>query len=409
MALADNPQPQNARVFIRGNPNNPGDEVPRQFLEVLAGENRQPFMRGSGRLELAQAIASRDNPLTARVIVNRVWQHHFGEGLVSTPDDFGLRSDAPSHPQLLDYLAARFMEQGWSLKNLHRLIMLSRVCRQVSDDNLRSASIDPENRLLSKMNRRRLDFEAMRDTLLFVGDNLDQTIGGRAVELAPQPRPELGGGFMAPTAEKPPSIRRAIYGFIDRQNLPGLLRAFDFADPDTSTGRRFTTTVPQQALFFLNNKFVLQQACRLAARADVEKFDSTTERIQFLYQQVYQRRPSAGELEVALRFLTVEQSAAAPPDENLAVDTAVPENARPLRLWERFAHVLLMSDELMLSIELEYRLQPGVGLLFCAKQNSKRITQRPKDAKISGHSQFISGESVINSCLVFHKNGMKEH
>ena len=346
MALADNSQPQNARVFIRGNPNNPGDEVPRQFLEVLAGENRQPFTRGSGRLELAQAIASRDNPLTARVIVNRVWQHHFGEGLVSTPDDFGLRSDAPSHPGLLDYLATRFMEEGWSLKNLHRQIMLSRVYRRASDDHLRSAEIDPENRLLSKMNRRRLDFEAMRDTLLAVGGNLDQTIGGRAVELAPQPRPELGGGFMAPIAEKPSTSRRAIYGFIDRQNLPGLLRVFDFADPDTSTGRRFTTTVPQQALLFFNNKFVMQQACRLAALADSPELDSTAKKIGFLYQQAYQREPTPAELDAAHRFLLAGQSAGVPPDENVAA-SPVPDDRRPLRPLERFAHVLLMSDELM--------------------------------------------------------------
>jgi len=343
MALHDNPQPHNARVFIRGNPNNPGAEVPRQFLEVLAGESRQPFTRGSGRLELARAIASRDNALTARVIVNRVWLHHFGEGLVTTPDDFGLRSDAPSHPQLLDYLAARFMDEGWSLKKLHRWLMLSRVYRQTSDDKMRSEAADSENRLLSRMNRRRLDFESMRDTLLFVAGNLDRTVGGRAVELTPQPRVAFGGT----PGDQPPSHRRAIYGFIDRQNLPGLLRAFDFADPDTITGRRYATAVPQQALFFFNSPFVMQQACSLAARADFQQLDATAKQVQYLYQQVFQRDPTAGEVELASRFMAAELSAAASPAEDSATSSLVPDSLRPLRPWERFAHVLLMSDELM--------------------------------------------------------------
>ena len=183
MALVDSPQPKNSRVFIRGNPNRLGEEAPRQFLAILAGDKRQPFTHGSGRLELARAIASRENPLTARVMVNRVWLHHFGAGLVTTPDDFGLRSDPPSHPELLDYLAWRFMQDGWSLKKLHRLLMLSSVYQQKSDDNLRHEKLDPDNRLLAKMNRRRLDFESMRDTLLFVAGNLDHSFGGRPVDL----------------------------------------------------------------------------------------------------------------------------------------------------------------------------------------------------------------------------------
>ena len=135
MALVDRPNPYNVQVFIRGNSDNRGPEVPRQFLEILAGPDRKPFHEGSGRLELAEAIASKDNPLTARVFVNRVWLHHFGAALVSTPSDFGLRSDPPTHPELLDYLAARFMADGWSVKKLHRLIMLSAAYRQSSEDN----------------------------------------------------------------------------------------------------------------------------------------------------------------------------------------------------------------------------------------------------------------------------------
>src|SRR5262249_37308075 len=143
-----------------------GPEVPRQFLEVLAGERRRPFRHGSGRLELARAIASKDNPLTARVMVNRVWLHLFGVGLVGTPSDFGARSEAPTHPELLDYLACRFMEEGWSVKTLIRLLVLSRTYRQSSRGDPAGVRKDPENRYLGRMNRRRLDFEALRDGLL---------------------------------------------------------------------------------------------------------------------------------------------------------------------------------------------------------------------------------------------------
>ena len=173
MALQDNSTPTNPHVFLRGNPGNRGPEVPRQFLAILAGENRKPFQKGSGRLELAQAIASPENPLTARVFVNRVWLQHFGSAIVRTPSDFGLRSESPSHPELLDYLASRFMESGWSIKSLHRLIMLSSVYQQASDDNPQFAQIDPNNQLLWRMNRRRLEFEAMRDTLLAVSGQID--------------------------------------------------------------------------------------------------------------------------------------------------------------------------------------------------------------------------------------------
>src|SRR3954464_7011205 len=154
-ALADLPTPTDSPIFLRGEAENPGAVVPRRFLEVLSGPNRPVFHNGSGRLELAQAIASKSNPLTARVIVNRVWQHHFGEGFVPTPDDFGTQSEPPSHPELLDYLASRFMEEGWSLKKLHKLIMLSSVYQESSADNEKYAQIDPHNRLLWRANIRR--------------------------------------------------------------------------------------------------------------------------------------------------------------------------------------------------------------------------------------------------------------
>src|SRR6185503_3689864 len=283
MALVDNDRPQNARVLKRGNANNPGDEVPRQFIKVIAGPNRKPFEKGSGRLELAEAIVSTNNPLTARVIVNRVWMHHFGAPLVRTPGDFGLRSEPPTHPELLDHLADRFMREGWSLKKLHRWLMLSSAYQQSSAPNPASAKIDPANQLLWHMNRRRLDFESMRDTFLAVAGRLDDRIGGRPVELTSEPFP----------------ARRTVYGFVERQNLPGLFRTFDFASPDTTSPQRFSTSVPQQALFLMNSPFVVGQAQAVLRRKDVKALPNDEARIRRLYQVAFQREPEADDFKLA--------------------------------------------------------------------------------------------------------------
>jgi hypothetical protein len=298
MALVDNPNPYTPKVFIRGNANNHGPEVPRQFLEVLAGSNRKPFEKGSGRLELAQAIASPDNPLTARVIVNRAWMYHFGTPLVRTPSDFGFRSESPSHPELLDYLAARFVQEGWSLKKLHRLIMLSSAYQQSSEHNPRAAKEDPANQLFWRMNRKRLDFESMRDTFLALGGGIDFAIGGRPVELTTEP-------FTG---------RRTVYGFVERQNLPGLFRTFDFASPDTTSPQRFATTVPQQALFLMNSPFVVQQAGKLIARPEVTRAATEDEKLQQLHRICFQRTPNKDELTLAKRFLQ-SQNTNEPPVE----------------------------------------------------------------------------------------------
>ena len=249
MSLEDSPTPVEPRVFIRGNPNNLGERVPRRFLAVLSGPDRQPFRDGSGRLELARAIAVRDNPLTARALVNRVWMHHFGTPLVATPGDFGLRSEPPTHPELLDHLAARFMDDGWSIKALHRRIMLSATYQQQSDDRPEARAIDPENALYWRMNRRRLDFEATRDALLAVSGRLDGRIGG-------PPMPGLTG---------PDANRRTLYGFIDRLNLPGLYRTFDFPDPNATSPKRDQTTVAPQALFLMNHPFAIDAARAILA------------------------------------------------------------------------------------------------------------------------------------------------
>jgi mono/diheme cytochrome c family protein len=287
MAMVDLPTPVTPRVFIRGNAGRPGDEVPRRFLTVLSNGDPKPFTKGSGRLELAQAIASKDNPLTARVMVNRVWNLHFGRGLVRTPGDFGVKGEAPTHPELLDWLASRFMEEGWSLKKLHRLIMLSAAYQQTSDDRPDATQADADNRLVWRMNRRRLDFESLRDSLLASCGQLDLTMGGRGVELA-----------AAPFAK-----RRAVYGFIDRQNLPGVFRTFDFASPDATNPQRFVTSVPQQALFMMNSPFVLEQARSLVARPEFKKDTAYEEQIQELYRRVLSRPAEPAEVDAGLRFM----------------------------------------------------------------------------------------------------------
>jgi hypothetical protein len=290
MSMVDRSNPVDPVVFLRGKPGSRGPKVPRQFLALVEGEDRVPFQQGSGRLELAKAITSPDNPLTARVIVNRIWRQHFGSALVSTPSDFGLRADPPSHPKLLDYLAARLVEDGWSLKRLHRLMMVSSTYQQSSAHDEWHAAKDPGNRWLWRMNRRRLELEPFRDTLLTVTDSLDPSMGGQPVEIT----------------EPPYTPRRTIYGFIERQNLPGLFRTFDLASPDSSSPGRFETTVPQQALFMVNSTFVQSLARNLAASIDRQKPASRNEAIDRLFEAVLQRQPDRNERLVAQQFLASE-------------------------------------------------------------------------------------------------------
>ncbi len=287
MSLEDEPDPKPGYVFVRGNPANKGDQVERQFLQILAGDNRQPFTNGNGRLELASAIVKSDNPLTARVMVNRVWLRHFGAGLVSTPSDFGTRGEPPTHPDLLDHLASYFIENGWSLKRLHRLIMLSRAYQQSSADNPAARKADPENSLLWRMNRRRLDFESLRDSLLMVGGNLDRTMGGLPVSATAWPF----------------AHRRTVYSFIDRVRVPNDFLNFDFAHPDSHNAQRYLTTVPQQALFMMNSPLVMEQAANLIKRAEVASEKNPRRRIRTLYRLVYGRAASAEEISLGLAYL----------------------------------------------------------------------------------------------------------
>jgi mono/diheme cytochrome c family protein len=312
MALEDAPSPSQPRVFLRGNPGNPGEAVPRRFLTVLSGPDRRPFRDGSGRLELAHAIADRANPLTARVLVNRVWMHHFGAPLVGTPGDFGLRSEPPTHPELLDHLASAFMADGWSLKALHRRVLLSAAYQQSSDDRPEGLRRDPENRLLWRMNRRRLDFEATRDALLAASGRLDRTLGGPAAK-----------DIAAPSA-----TRRTLYGHIDRLNLPGLFRTFDFPDPNTTSPRRDATTIAPQALFLMNNPFVLAAARASLSRPEVAAEADPARRIGRLYRLFFGREPSDEEATIGVEYL--HEAGASP------------------AAWERYAQALLVSNEFVI-------------------------------------------------------------
>ena len=312
MVVADLPEPYQPRVFRRGNPSRPGEPAPRAFLRVLSGDEPRPFRHGSGRLDLAREIASPANPLTARVLVNRVWMHHFGEPLVASTTDFGARSPPPTHPELLDWLASDFIRSGWSLKHLHRVIVLSAAYQQASSA---PRSEDPENKLLSRFSRRRLDFEATRDSLLFISGRLDTTMGGRPVDLAGEPLNQ----------------RRTVYGLVDRQDLPAMFRAFDFPAPDQCVERRPRTTVPQQALFLLNSPFVMEQARALAARPEVAGMAEPARRVDALFRRVLGRQATKAEAGSAMRFIK-------------SAETDVPsENG--LTAWEQFAQVLLICNE----------------------------------------------------------------
>ena len=282
-------------VFKRGNPGNPGDPAPRHFLTCVAGESQTEFPTG-GRLELAKAITDKNNPLTARVIANRIWLLHFGTGIARTPSDFGQKGERPTHPELLDYLASTLMDDGWSLKKLHRKILLSATWMQSSDATEAAFLKDPENRLYGRQNRHRLELEQLRDSLLLASGSLDVSqVGGKSEEL-------WMGNY---------TKRRAVYGFIERQNLPGIFKTLDFATPDQSSPQRFHTIVPQQALFLMNSPLAADQARALARRV-VGKDDA--EKVGSLYRQLLGRSPSKEEVNLALTYLMAPDKATLTPE-----------------------------------------------------------------------------------------------
>ena len=366
--LLDVARPKDFPILVRGQAETPGDVVPRRFLEVLSGTNRPKFRDGSGRLELANAIASKTNPLTARVMVNRIWQHHFGEGFVSTPDDLGNQSSPPTHPELLDWLATRFMADGWSVKKLHKVILLSATWQQSSRNNPQFAEKDPFNRMLWRANVRRLEFEPLRDSVLSLGGRLVQTLGGHPVDLSegtsvPQGR---GRGRGALNGENRLSTepRRTVYGLVDRADLSEVLNTFDFASPNVPTGRRYETTVPQQALFLMNSPLVIEQVRNVVNRETFQQTESDDERIQFLYELFFQRPAADAELRAGRDFVATFRSE---PASNPTTAAPGPRGARgargaaqgrggrgrgatpvvrvPLTGWQEYAHALLLTNE----------------------------------------------------------------
>jgi hypothetical protein len=341
-AVAEGKKIENCKVQLKGDPERLGPEIPRRFPLVLGGQTLPPEERGSGRLELADWIASPENPLTARVMVNRIWQHHFGRGLVATPNDFGKQGQPPSHPELLDWLALRFIESGWSVKAVHRLILTSRTYRMASPGfwvqgsgfspespdqsplnpeprTLNPALIDPANALLSHFPRRRLDAESIRDTLLVLGGNLDRTPGG------PHPfPPQKDWDF---TQHKPfkavyDTNRRSVYLMTQRIQRHPFLAIFDGPDTGASTASRITSTTTLQALYLLNDPFVHEQASRLAARICGERA-TDAERIDLAYTLLFARPATDDERKLGQEYLSKVGEAA----------------------WESYLRVLLRTNE----------------------------------------------------------------
>ena len=303
-------KPKDLHVFLRGNTETKGDLVKRRFLKVLAQNEPKSFTQGSGRLELAEAVADPNNPLTARVIVNRVWSIFFGRGLVATPSNFGQLGSLPSHSELLDDLAVRFMENNWSIKWLVRELVLSSTYQQNSQIISRNELIDPANIYLWRMNRRRLSVEQWRDSILAASNNLDRR-GGESLEL---------------TDAK--NAHRTIYGRVSRKKLSDILIQFDYPDANVHSAKRSDTTTAIQKLFIINNSFMVEQAKGLAKRITGDSSATDLTHIQSTYALLYNRQPTREETDLGLAFLRL-------PAEG------------KLTRWEQYSHALLAANEMI--------------------------------------------------------------
>ncbi len=342
-AVQDQDMPADSRINIRGNAHQLGAETPRSGV-VIGGKDGKLDIADftSGRKELAEWIGSKDNPLTARVMVNRVWHHLFGTGIVPTIDNLGTRAMAPSHPELLDYLVANYVENGWSLKKLVRRIVLSRTYRLGGESYPKAMEVDPENRLLWRMSRRRLEAETIRDAMLAVNGSLDRTAGGPALPLAVKGNVVLAEPeFLIEETKLDPATRlkRSVYlPVLRKSQLPELdvLNLFNFPDTNQITGARQATTIPTQALYLMNAPFVQEQAAVLAKLVLAEN-GSDSERVRLLVRRVYARDARSGEVEQLLRFVKefAERNTSGGPTE-----------AR-IEAWKRLCHSLLMSNEFL--------------------------------------------------------------
>jgi hypothetical protein len=300
MACAvEDDKPVIQKVLLRGDAGTPGEEAPKTFPLVIAGNDRLVVKEGSGRRELAEWLASAANPLTARVMVNRIWQGHFGEGIVRTPDNFGRMGERPTHPELLDYLAAEFVDKGWSIKEMHRLVLNSSTYRMASSASPEQVKTDGENRLLSRFPRRRLLVEEMRDGMLAISGKLDLKMGG-TLQSGFGTDGENSNGRLSISPEE--QTRRTVYMPLRRANLPALFNLFDFGDATTPNGKRIVTNVAPQALFLMNSKFVSDQAGEVAKAALAESGLDGRQRVERIYLQVLNRPPSGGEVDSALSY-----------------------------------------------------------------------------------------------------------
>ncbi len=322
--------PANARIHLRGDPKRLGDEVVRHFPAVLGGQTVPPEHKGSGRLLLAQWLTDPKNPLTPRVMVNRIWQHHFGTGLVSTPNDFGRQGKAPSHPELLDYLAARFVESGWSIKTMHRLILLSQTWQLDSVDSPELTRLDPTNELFGKFARRRLDAESIRDALLFVAGELDlRPAGAHSFPPVSTFKYTQHNPFFAVYETK----QRSVYLMQQRLRKHPYLALFDGADPSSSTGIRQPSTTPLQALFVMNDSLAHYASQKFAQRL-LEGAKSEGDRFMLAYSLAYNRAPSVEEFGAAAAFLHAYRS---------KLGKAGPQT--DALTWAAFARALLSANE----------------------------------------------------------------
>ncbi|WP_437230764.1 PSD1 and planctomycete cytochrome C domain-containing protein [Planctomicrobium sp. SH661] len=324
--------PHDSPIQLRGEPLKPGPVVPRKDLTVLSNE-KVAEGAGSGRLQLAEWLTRPENPLTARVMANRIWQRHFGNGLVGTENDFGFRGERPSHPELLDWLTVRFKESGWSLKAMHRLIMASAAYQQGSDADPAAAELDPDNRLLWRFSPRRLSAEEIRDSMMFVSGELDPAMDGPH----PFPEPETWNYSQhGPFYAAYPSSHRSIYLMQQRMKQHPFLGLFDGADTNASTPHRQLTTVPTQALYLMNNEFI-HNSSRLMAQRFMQSSDSDEVRINNAFLSAFGRPAEANEIQESLEFLARYQSAmaTAPADQALASS------------WAALMRTLLIRNEFL--------------------------------------------------------------
>jgi cytochrome c553 len=337
LAVRDVPRPADCPVYLHGETDKRGDVVPRGVIHLLDSGQQNTLTIGpseSGRLELARWLTGSTNPLTARVMVNRIWHHLFGQGLVRTVDNFGTTGEAPSHPELLDYLSARFVRDGWSVKKTIRALVLSRTYQLASTYSRADAAVDPSNQLLWRMAPRRLEAEAIRDAILAVAGTLDltQPAGSVVSKLAPQ---EVRG-INAAVTDSFVADRRSVYLPILRNNVPAVLDVFDFAEPSMVTGSRDVTTVAPQALFLMNNPLVLEQSRKFAERVLAEKQLTDHERVDLAYRIAFSRKPTGAEMRRVADY--IDAFGAASKD-------AKDVNKLRLDAWATFCQALLASAE----------------------------------------------------------------